>query len=436
MTAYLEKFAEWAATLTIEDIPEDVRTTISLQLANALAAARAGTTATWLEPPRSDGAATALGGVGATVEDAAFTNAAASMVHDYDDYCFMGHTGHSAVFAPLALCDREGLDGTDLITTIAIANELEGRLGGAAALGPHNGQMWAFIHQAGAAAVAGRIVGGDAETIADSVRMGLYSTPFPTDAGFMDSDAKALTAAAPTATGLRIRAAAARGASGSPAALDSFLETYAYVPFPEMLTGFGQSWVSRTLCFKPRPGCAYVQTPWNVLAEIDERVGLEAEQVDSIDGQGTADHLRYGVSPRPYRQPDRLLPVTVTFSVEYSLALHLLAGGVEPAVLTDEYIETHRRELDQLASRVTLEHDWGQTARMVDGHECRGRLLATDPRPGNSANPRRLLAVRQSSPGHSPRPRGSAPTEVRRTRFRHRLVPLAAQLESIRSGSG
>jgi Uncharacterized protein involved in propionate catabolism len=188
----LEGFAAWAAAFDIADAPGDVVHRAGLQVASAFAGARAGTAVDWFDAtataagPGADtgtsGAASVVGGGCADVYTATFANAAASTVHDYDDYLFMGHTGHSAVFASLAACERAGTDGAALLENVVVANELAGRLGAAVAVGPHNGQMWAFIHQTAAAAVAANIE-GDADTIREAVGLALYNPDYPLEPG-------------------------------------------------------------------------------------------------------------------------------------------------------------------------------------------------------------------------------------------------------------
>lgn len=363
----LENFARWAAEFDLADAPTDVVTRARLQVANAIAAAHAGTTESWLSALSTPtGETTAIGGEQTDPYTAAFINAAAGMVHDYDDYLFMGHTGHSAVFASLAACEQAGLDGAALLENVIIANELEGRLGAAVAVGPHNGQMWAFIHQAGAAAVAANTSeDGDATHLEHAVGMALYNPDYPFEAGFIDSDAKAFTAAAPTASGLRIGESAVAGATASPDALANFLSSYAYLPMPEMVDGFGASWVTRTTSYKSRPGCAYVQSPLECLETLLE-YGVEPDDIERITVR--APLLSFGMEglSAPYRD-ERLLPVNVTFSVQYTLALALVAGSVTPAVLTHEYLATNRGELDAMAEKIELEHDWELTANVLSG---------------------------------------------------------------------
>lgn len=101
MTTTCERIGSWAASLTEADVPEGVRERCELQRASIMAAARAGEREA---APFAD-----VAGKGPLGE--VFASAAASIAHDWDDYLYMGHTGHSAVAVSRAL--RE-LHMTDL----------------------------------------------------------------------------------------------------------------------------------------------------------------------------------------------------------------------------------------------------------------------------------------------------------------------------------
>ncbi len=66
----------------------------------------------------------------------------------------------------------------------AVANELEGRLSTACLLGPLNGQMSSYIHNAGAALAVGKVRGLDAGQLADAVALALYQPNTCLAAGF------------------------------------------------------------------------------------------------------------------------------------------------------------------------------------------------------------------------------------------------------------
>lgn len=44
------------------------------------------------------------------------------MAHDFDDIVWMGHTCRSAVFAPLAVAEHEGLSWRDIFVGVEVAN--------------------------------------------------------------------------------------------------------------------------------------------------------------------------------------------------------------------------------------------------------------------------------------------------------------------------
>src|SRR4051812_27758887 len=144
-----EQVGAWAAALTEADIPEQVRTRAELQRRSIDAAAAAGASAA--APFAQVAPEGPLGQV--------YVGAAASMADDWDDYLYMGHTGHSAVPTAQAFSD----DPARALLAQVAANEVAGRLGLALFVGPHNGQFWASIHCAGAAVAAGVALGLDAD---------------------------------------------------------------------------------------------------------------------------------------------------------------------------------------------------------------------------------------------------------------------------------
>src|SRR6266513_2938618 len=78
-----------------------------------------------------------------------------------------------------------------------------GRIGAAALLGPHNGQMWAYIHNIAGAVVGGRFLGPDAAAIRNAIGIALAQPPYPLAAGFFGPDSKAVLAAGPLIEGMR-----------------------------------------------------------------------------------------------------------------------------------------------------------------------------------------------------------------------------------------
>src|SRR5205823_5615671 len=187
------------------------------------------------------------------VDDALYGMTAMSMALDFDDYVSFGHTGHSSVLVPVLLAADTGTPGPDQLLAQVAANEVEARLGGACLIGPQNGQLWSFIHTAGAALAAGRLLELDATRLGHALAIALYQPPRATVPGFMAPDSKLLTAAEPTLAGVRAARLAAAGVSGPVDTIEhreGFLSAFADAPLPGMLGGLGRGWATRTLCVK------------------------------------------------------------------------------------------------------------------------------------------------------------------------------------------
>lgn len=343
-----EEIGEWAAGLRIGDLPASVRERAELQATSIAAGRAAGKEAA------APFAAVAPDGPAGEV----YRSAAASIAHDWDDYLFMGHTGHSAVPAAAAFTD----DPERALLARVAANEVAGRLGAALFLGPHNGQFWASIHCASAATAAAVGLGLDALRTAHALAIALYQPPYGMWPGFMGPRSKLLTAAEPGATGVRAALLAADGVSGALDVIEhprGVLAGLSFAPRPAMLGGWGEVWLTETLAFKRLPGCAYLQS----VAEAALASGIAAGEVATVEveaGWLTCEMEKLG------RGPD-LTPVRVNFSVGLTVAVALLAGRLTPAELEPDWLAEHEAEVRELASRVTLRHDPALTARTLLG---------------------------------------------------------------------
>src|SRR3954449_9349728 len=340
---------EWAAQLRVADVPERPRERARLQTEATLAAARAGAAAA--APFAAVAPEGPLGDV--------YRGATASMAHDWDDYLYMGHPGHSSVWVARALAP----DAPDRALAAQVAgNEVAGRLGAALLLGPHNGQFWASIHCAGAAAAAGVALGLDGHGLAHALAIALYQPPYGVMPGFMGPPTKLLTAAEPAAMGVRAALLAAEGVTGALDVLeapDGMLRHFSYVPRPRMLGALGRVWLTETLAFKPRPGCAYVQAAVDAALRTD----VAAAEVDRVTVE--AGLLTVAMEGAGARAP--LNAVGVNFSVARSVAVALVAGQLTPAELRPGWLQEHAAEVEGLAARVHVRHDWGLSLATARG---------------------------------------------------------------------
>lgn len=347
-----EEMAAWAASLRGEDLPDRVRERARLQTLSILAGGRAGAEeAAPFARHAPDGAPGEV-----------YSGAAASIAHDWDDYLFMGHTGHSSVWAARATAD----DPERALLAQVVGNELAGRLGAALFLGPHNGQFWASIHCLGAAGAAGIAMGLGAEPLAHALAIALYQPPYGLWPGFMGPSTKLLTAAEPAAQGVRAALLAADGVRGPLDVIEhrrGLLTHFAFVRRPVMLGALGSVWLTDTLAFKPRPGCAYLQ------AAVDAalQASVSADQVASVEVRAG-----YLTATMEALAPAQLAtPASVNFSTARSVAVALIAGRLTHEELAPDWLEANHDQVESLAARVSVKHDWELTLEML-----RGTLLA------------------------------------------------------------
>ena len=370
------ELAEWACSVRGDDIPDRVLAAARSQCLSVVASIYSGAACApgracqqAALALRSEGSATLLPSghrVGAMA--AVLANSAFSMAHDFDDYMFLGHTGHSAVLASMAVGEQTGASIQDVLVAQVVANELAGRLGAFVAIGPQNGQMWSHIHLAGAAIAAARLYGLSAAQAADAMSIAFYMPPYALFPGFFGSDAKLLTAALPTAIGLYAAALAANGMRGAADILhhrQGFGARFAFVPLAELLSGLGSAWVTESVSCKIYPGCAYIDGPVDAALAASGGEPIAAAAVDRVDIAATAltaGMERLGESAAP---PSSLEPISINFSARRSVALALMRGGLTPAQV--EAAVDDAAAVRTLASRTRLRESADLTARMFEG---------------------------------------------------------------------
>ncbi|HEY1359455.1 MAG TPA: MmgE/PrpD family protein [Thermoleophilaceae bacterium] len=335
-----EELGRWAAGLSLAAVPERVLERARLQTDAVLAAGRAGERA----------AASFAAGAPRGPPGEIYMGAAASIAHDWDDYLFMGHTGHSSVWTSRAFASDDAERA--LLAQIA-GNEVAGRLGAALFLGPHNGQFWSSIHCGGAAAAAGVALGLDPGRLAHAIAISLYQPPYGLWPGFMGPETKLLTAAEPAAQGSRAALLAAEGVHGPLDVIESprgLLTHLAFVRRPAMLGALGGVWLTDTLAFKPLPGCAYLQAA----VEAALRSELAPGDIAGIEVEaGVLTVAMEELAPASLGGP-----ASVNFSAARSVAIALIAGALTHEQLDPAWLAEHAAEIEELAGRVRVRHDW------------------------------------------------------------------------------
>ncbi len=418
--------ARFAAQLQFEGIPPRVVDKTRLQALSVLGAsfagARSGVCAKILATAREwsgvVGPAIVIGHRDRLpLHHALYVNCAFSIVHDFDDYLFAGHTGHSAILPALAWAEKLSASGRDMIAAAVAANEVGGRLGAAFLLGPQNGQMWSYIHLLEAACVAGRFLGLGAEALNDAIGIAFTQPPYALIPAFFGPDSKATLAATPVVAGTQAAELAAHGLSGAPDILggrDGFISRVAARPLLFVFSGYGGAWQTDSLCFKLCPGCAYIDTAVDALDAIEAERGARFTPGEIAEIRCASNYLTFGMELLSIRYGDRkrLSPITVNFSVALSLALKITAGGLEAEFLEHDYLARNRDAICALADRIKVEHDPAMTSRMSGldsvGIDLRRYLDANPAEQASAAlpDPLRDALGESSEPGSG----GYAPT--------------------------
>ncbi|MHA1377940.1 MAG: MmgE/PrpD family protein [Candidatus Helarchaeota archaeon] len=305
-----------------------------------------------------------------SVENAIYINAASTIALDYVDYLFAGHTGVSSVNVSLALGEKYKISGKELLTNIIIGNEIAGRIGASVIVGPLNGQTLSFIHLGSSACIAAKILGLSADETANA--LGIAYT-IPTSCvyrGFMGPMAKVLTAALPAKNGIYAAYLAKNGFTG---ALDIFENPMGWCNFNAdlPLTDFidvslGEFWVTKTICYKIYPGCAYIDPMADCLLEIIQKnPDIDYRQVEKIDVSGTILMPTMDDLSRPFINLDEIKRtkshVALNFSVPYNVAAILIDKELTPAQLSEEKILDPKYQ--ELSKKVNLTMDIGLTAK-------------------------------------------------------------------------
>ncbi len=376
MSTLIDSIAAWSCGLAYGDIPDRIKEKARLQVLNIIAAVLSGRHCDSLGHAGTmdlpDGGATVLpSGRKTNAENAAFVNALYSMSFDFDDYLFMGHTGHSSVLVPLALAEETGRSMQELLLAQVVANEVEGRLGASVLLGHHNGQMWSYIHAAGAAAAASKLLGLSKEQTASAIALSLYQPNYPLAPGFMLSDSKLLTASLPILSGMMCAKLARTGMRGNTGLLEAengFLSRFAYLPLPHVLSGFGEWWVTDTIAFKPYPGCAYIDTAVDstlgIMDEYEQKTGRPIEPSDIRHIDVFASMLTMGMNALSEMYDNGTLhPVNINFSLPKSVAIALINHSLRAEHLSAAKLTGDESGIRSLSQKIRLHHDWRYTLK-------------------------------------------------------------------------
>ena len=336
MSTVTRKLADWAASVRYEDLPADVVNECKRYLLDSVGCALGGLlqhdcqiAMEVLDEIAAAGPATVLGtGKRLDVASAALANALLIRVMDYNDIYWQQDPSHPSDIIPaaLAMAERQGLGGRDLMVGIAIAYELEQRLcevsfPGIREVGWHHATLTAVASPA----VAGRMLGLGGEQIqhAMGISASRHCTPGSVTAGKLTMMKNTVDPMA-TQSGVLAALLAEKGYTGPEHVLDG-KEGFSHVIHTDwkwdvLTEGLGDSWRILNCGMKSFPTEALTHAPISATLDLVREHDLAPDDIAEVRIRSLAraadilaDPTKY--DPRSKETADHSLPYCIAAAV-------------------------------------------------------------------------------------------------------------------------
>lgn len=365
------QLADFAAGLTLDELPDDVRTQIKLVLVDYFRAGIVGTETSWGAKLRP--ALMALGGApeaSVLFSDertdpvrAAYINAVISGSLEWDDTHVgaMHHPGVCIWPSVLALAEKTGAGGEAIVPAVVAGYEAMIRI--ALSIQPSHFrrgfQSTATCGAFGAAVAGAKLLGLDATGIRDAIGLAASYSGGPTQFFLSGSEVKRLHAGKASAGGTEAALLAAAGLTGPPDILEGaqgFAKGMADEFAPDIITGeLGSRYRMMDLTIKPHAGSARFQAAVEATAQMIED-GITAAEVAKIEigVPHVVEGRLTGNRPQDMQQAQMSIPFSV------ALALSVVPGRPGPAILTLEDFEQGVEDADILDLCARAECVWDE----------------------------------------------------------------------------
>jgi len=389
-----QRLSEFVSALRPDDLPTAVRQDAIWRVMDTIGVSLVGSGMDYAQPIQKvfvelagRGESTVIGGGERLPAPAAgFVNAAYAHGPDFDDThsVAMVHIGCLAVPSALAMAERTGATGADMLTALVAGAEVGLRIGAAA---PHRFHMRGF-HATGvvgpftAAATAGKLLGLDVDRLSNG--LGLAGSQA---AGLLQglhdgSWVKRLHPGWAVQGGITAALLAEQGYLGPPQVLEGGWALYAVllhgdsepVDFDVLTNGLGTEWLLPETTYKPYSNGAWNHSAMDGVAAIMAAESLTYKDIARVDAIVPPECIPVVCEPRDAKiQP--VTPYHMKFSLPYSVAILAVLGH---AGVDDYTTEVHTNpDIADLASRVYCEAD----PRMApDRFPARVRLETRDGR--------------------------------------------------------
>ena len=369
-----QQLSKWVCPVTFEELPEDIVKSTKMRVLDVIGLATAGAetqfgrstrdAALALSPP---GSCRILGfGDKVGVAAAAFANGALSQALEFDDTHneSIVHISSPAVSAALAISETTKVSGRDLITAIAVGNEISCRVGSVASgelhkRGFHPTGLFATF---GAAYLASKLLGLDAGAmaraagIAGSFASGLLECWVDgTQTKFLHpgwSAQSGITAALLARAGVTGPAQVFEGRWGLFAS--HVQDPAAHRDFKRIDHKLGNHWESRNSSFKPFPAAHVIHPYIDAALQLRLRHHIAPENIERVECPVTS--FIVGIVCEP--TSEKFAPASDSHgrvSLQYSVAEALHLGGLGKSAYSPESLRNP--EILALARKVEYRVD-------------------------------------------------------------------------------
>ncbi|MDY6874635.1 MAG: MmgE/PrpD family protein [Chloroflexota bacterium] len=282
---------------------------------------------------------------------AALANGISGHVTDYDDVLIdsQGHPSCVLMPATLALAEKCGSSGRDLLGAFVLGSEVAGKLGLVMgmehyAVGFHS---TGTIGTVAAAAAASKILGLPAAQVSNA--LGIAAS----GAGGLRQNFGTMTkcwhAGHAASTGVMAALLAQKGYDASGQALDGkagFRRAFQGGETPFSVAQMGNPYSLTKIQFKRHPSCAFTHPPVDAALKIREEHQIQPEQVASV----VCHVVPRARSVLIYQCPESALQAK--FSLEYCVAAALLWGHLGIEQFTDEAVALP--EVKQMIEKISV----------------------------------------------------------------------------------
>ena len=368
------ELARWAAGVAFGNLPQDIVAATKLRVMDVIGLALAGAETDFGRSVREAALAISTAGpcrilgfgdrVGVTA--AAFANGAFSQALEFDDTHneSIVHMSSPAVAVALALSEFTTVSGRDLITAIAIGNEISCRVGSVSSgelhrRGFHPTGLFATF---GAAYLAGKLLGLDADALARAAGIAGSFASGLLECWVDGTQTKFLHPGWSAQSGIMAALLARSGVTGPAQVFEGrwglfashVQDSSAHRDFARINDRLGEHWESRNSSFKPFPAAHVIHPYISAVLRLRAKHGIKPDDVERIECPVTA--FMVGIVCEP--TAEKLAPASDSHgrvSLQYSVAEALYHGALGKAAYSAE--SRGNPEILALAHRVQYHID-------------------------------------------------------------------------------